>query len=137
MDKAIAIYRFDPFIEKSGIMRLGGRLDRALLPFEQLHPSLLPDVSWLAKLLIRQAHERTLHGGARQMTACLPQKFWITNLTRAIKTNNSRCIECSRQRQTSTQQMMGELPSDRVRPCRPFEHAGVDCPRWPIPAGDA
>lgn len=122
VDKASAIYRFDPFIDESGVMRLGGRLDGALLPCEQRHPALLPDISWLAKLLIRQAHERTLHGGARQMTAYPRQRFWITNLTRAIKTNNSRRIECTRQRQ----QMMGELPSDRVRPCRPFEHAGVD-----------
>lgn len=126
IDKTSAIGQFDPMIDKEGILRVGGRLDRALLPYEQRHPALLPDVSWFAKLLIRQAHERTMHGGQRQMTAYLRQKFWITNLTRAIKTSNSRCIECTRQRQISVQQMMGELPADRVRPCRPFEHSGVD-----------
>lgn len=126
IDKTSSIGQFDPRIDKNGILRVGGRLDRALLPYEQRHPALLPDVSWFAKLLIRQAHERTMHGGQRQMTAYLRQKFWITNLTRAIKTSNSRCIECTRQRQASIQQMMGELPADRIRPCRPFEHSGVD-----------
>lgn len=126
VDKMSSLFRFNPYIDNAGIIRLGGRLDRSLLPYEQRHPALLPDVSWLAKLLIRQAHERTLHGGARQMMAYLRQRYWITNLTRAVKTSNSRCVICTRQRQSSSQQMMGELPSDRVRPCRPFEHSGVD-----------
>lgn len=126
VDNTSSICQFNPFIDDKGTLRLGGRLERSLLPYEQRHPALLPDVSLLAKLLIRQAHERTLHGGQRKMTAYLRQKFWITNLPRAIKTNNSRCIECTRQRKTSILQMMGDLPSDRVRSCRPFEHSGVD-----------
>lgn len=116
----------DPKLDKDGILRVGGRIDKSTLPYDHRHPALLPDVSWLAQLLIRQAHERTLHGGQRKMMAYLRQTVWIMNLNRAIKASNNKCIECTRQRRNCIQQMMGELPTDRVRPCRPFEHTGVD-----------
>lgn len=126
IDRSSAILKFNPEMRDDKILRLGGRLERSLLPFEQKHPALLPDVSPLARLLVHQAHARTLHGGQRQMSALLRQKFWITNLRRLIHTNNSSCIACTRQRQECVQQMMGDLPADRVRPCRPFRHSGVD-----------
>lgn len=126
VDRTSAIFKLDPRLDALEILRVGGRLERALLPFEQRHPAVLPDVSPLARLLVQQAHTRTLHGGQRQMTAVLRQKFWITNLRRLIRTNNSRCISCVRQRQEGVQQIMSDLPSDRVRPCRAFKHSGVD-----------
>lgn len=126
VEKTSSIYKLDPELDSTGILRVGGRLEHALLPFEQKHPALLPDVSPLAKLLVRQAHERTLHGGQRQMTAPLRQKFWITNLRQLVRMNNHRCISCTRQRHESIRQMMGDLPSDRIQPCRAFRHSGVD-----------
>lgn len=60
------------------------------------------------------------------MTALLRHKYWITNLRRLIHTNNSRCIKCLRQRHEFAQQLMGDLPADRLLPCRPFRHSGVD-----------
>lgn len=127
IDRSSPILRFNPMMWKNeGILRLGGRLGKSLLAFEQKHPALLPEVSPLAQLLVRQAHDRTLHGGPRQMMALLRQKVWITGLRRLIHTNNSRCMSCVRQQQKCAQQMMADLPKDRTEPCRPFAHTGFD-----------
>lgn len=126
VEKASPIARFNPFLDQEGVLRVGGRLENALIPACQKNPALLPDVSHLSTLLIREAHERTLHGGPQLVMAFVRQRFWITNLRRAVKTNISRCVVCVRQRSNVEQQLMAELPSDRVRPCRAFRRAGVD-----------
>lgn len=127
LDRNSKILRFKPKIYKNeGILRLGGRLGKSMMAFEKKHPALLPDISPLAQLLVRQAHIRTLHGGPRQMAALLRQNLWITGLRRLIHTNNSRCLSCVRQQKKFAQQMMADLPKDRIEPCRPFAHTGVD-----------
>lgn len=126
VDPSSPIARFNPHIDSKGVLRLRGRLDRVLAPEHRKSPALLPDISHLAKLLITEAHKRTLHGGPRLLTAYLRQMYWITNLRRAIRTNISRCISCVKQRQEVCQQLMGELPSDRIEPYRAFKRSGVD-----------
>lgn len=120
------ILRCNPFIDANGILRVGGRLQAAAMPYEQMHPALLPEVSHLALLLIRDAHRETLHGRRQLMTAHLRHRFWITGLTRAIHTNNQRCIICVRHQRKVAEQLMGSLPADRVQQSNPFQHSGVD-----------
>ena len=50
------ISKFNPYLAEDGMVRLSGRLDRDLIPKDQRNPILLPDVSPLAKLLIREAN---------------------------------------------------------------------------------
>ncbi|XP_029176361.1 uncharacterized protein LOC114944557 [Nylanderia fulva] len=86
-----------PFQGQDGLIRVGGRLAHAPLAFAEKPPIVLAKENHLSLLLVRDAHERTLHGG--------PQ------LTRSG---------------TTSQQQMGHLPADRVRPARPFWTTGVD-----------
>lgn len=120
------LLKLNPVIDENGVMRLGGRLEHASLPTDQKHPMILPDMSHVSQLLIRHAHQETLHGGFQLMAAALRQRFWITNLRRAPKSQISRCISCIRQKQKVCEQIMGNLPADRVRPSPPFAHSGVD-----------
>lgn len=100
------ILRFNPFIDANGILRVGGRLDAAIMPYEQMHPAMLPEVSHVAQLLIRDAHQETLHGGRQLMAAHLRQRFWITGLRRAIHTNNQRCVTCVRHKRKVAEQLI-------------------------------
>lgn len=120
------LIRLNPVIDENGILRVGGRLENAALSTDQKHPMILHDFSHLAHLLIRNAHQETLHGRFQVMAAALRQRFWITNLRRAIRTQISRCIPCVRQKQKVCEQIMGNLPADRVRQSPPFSHSGVD-----------
>lgn len=75
MDPASPIARFNPRLDSKGVLRLRGRLDRVIIPEHQKSPALLPDVSHIAKLLISEALERTLHGRQRLLTAYLRQSI--------------------------------------------------------------
>lgn len=50
------ILRLNPFIDAAGILRVGGRLEAAAISYEEMHPALLPEVSHLAQLLVRNAN---------------------------------------------------------------------------------
>lgn len=55
--------QLSPFVDKGGLLRVGGRLQFSFLTEDEKHPILIPRASHLAELLIRDAHETTLHGG--------------------------------------------------------------------------
>lgn len=95
IDSSSPVAACTPRIDEKGLLRLNGRVGRASIPYQQKNPFLLPDVSPLAKLLIREAHERTLHGGSGE----------ITNLRRAVRKHNWKCVTCTRYRRQATTQM--------------------------------
>lgn len=56
----------------------------------------------------------------------LQSKFWILSARRVIRHQIFRCQRCYRLRPKSIEPFMGDLPSHRVTPCRPFQKVGVD-----------
>ncbi|XP_055920880.1 uncharacterized protein LOC129952352 [Eupeodes corollae] len=114
------------FIDRSGIIRIGGRLQNANLTYDQKHPiALKPDHNF-SKLIIEDAHEKTLHGGIQQTIAFIRNQFWIFNMKRTVKKWLSKCFTCFSNQPKSMQQLMGNLPAPRVNMSRPFTHTGVD-----------
>ncbi|XP_018405041.1 PREDICTED: uncharacterized protein LOC108781544 [Cyphomyrmex costatus] len=93
-----------PFLDKKGLLRVGGRLSQSNLEYEARHPILLPRGHMLTKLIIKQEHRRTLHSGAQATMASVRQR--------------------ARPRQSEA--VMGSLPAERVTPSKPFSHCGVD-----------
>ncbi|XP_059047803.1 uncharacterized protein LOC131843205 [Achroia grisella] len=115
-----------PFLDKNGILRVGGRLRHANIPEEAKHQIILPDCHYLSKLIIANAHKKTLHGGPTLMLSFLRQNYWILGVKRMIKQEVHRCVICARHRATIGTQLMADLPPQRVTPTRPFLHSGVD-----------
>ncbi|XP_078051418.1 uncharacterized protein LOC144477563, partial [Augochlora pura] len=68
-----------PFLDDHGIIRVGGRLQNATIPFEQRHPILIPSAGPLAALLVRREHLRLLHAGYQQTSASIHQRYWIVS----------------------------------------------------------
>ncbi|XP_046802094.1 uncharacterized protein LOC124418771 [Lucilia cuprina] len=118
--------KFTPFIDAYGLLRVGGRLRNALIDPNAKHPILLPSKSTFTNLLIAEAHEKTLHGGVQVMSVYLWQSYWILGGRSAIKAFNHRCVRCAKIRGVTARQLMGQLPSIRTIPARPFLHSGVD-----------
>ncbi|XP_055908728.1 uncharacterized protein LOC129943365 [Eupeodes corollae] len=114
------------FIDTNGIMRVGGRLQNSLLPYEAQHPILLNNSHHFTRLVAKDAHKNTLHGGIQQMIAYIRQRFWIGQIRRSVKYQLHHCTTCYRQKAAEMQQLMGNLPAARVRMARPFCHTGVD-----------
>ncbi|XP_011877529.1 PREDICTED: uncharacterized protein LOC105567318, partial [Vollenhovia emeryi] len=110
----------------TGLLRIGGRLQSALLPPNAKHPLILPKESALTTLIISDAHSRTLHGGTQTTVAFLRNDYWIIGGRSPVRAFILRCVLCARFRQKRAQQLMGQLPLERVTPSRPFLHSGVD-----------
>ncbi|XP_011313467.1 uncharacterized protein [Fopius arisanus] len=69
--------KLTPFIDRQGVLRVGGRLRFAQLNPESKKQVILPKDSKLAQLLIRQAHLQTLHGGTQLTLRQLRSGYWI------------------------------------------------------------
>lgn len=115
-----------PFIDQDGILRVGGRLSNAKIPFDHKHQMLLPGSHSFSKLLVHTEHLRLLHAGPQTLLYSLRQRFWIISGRNLCRTTVKNCIMCTRTRPRNINQIMGQLPENRVNPSRPFEHVGVD-----------
>ncbi|VDI05042.1 Hypothetical predicted protein [Mytilus galloprovincialis] len=63
-----SIGNLNPFIDQSGLLRVGGRLKRAEIELSERHPIILPKNHHVSILLIRHLHESVKHQG-RHFTA--------------------------------------------------------------------
>ena len=86
-----SLLKLSPFLDKKGILRVGGRLEYSNLTNDTKHPIILPKTSRLTELLINQAHKTTLHGGPRLTLMYLRQKFWIISGYVTVKKHIRRC----------------------------------------------
>lgn len=115
-----------PFIDDDGVLRVGGRLQKAKFHYDFKYPMLLSKHSPLSLLIFTDAHKKTLHGGLIQMQAYVTRRFWILSARNLAKKVQRQCITCFKYKAKSLQQIMGNLPSVRLQPTRPFKHSGVD-----------
>ena len=53
-----ALYRLDPFIDKEGLVRVGGRIKRADVPLHVKHPAILPRKGNITSLIIQHYRQR-------------------------------------------------------------------------------
>ena len=116
------IINLNPFLDKNGIIRVGGRLKNAELSYCKKHPVILSK-SYLSSLIIKDAHHSTLHGANRLTEAVIRRQYWIIGLKNAIKSCIRKCCKCIRYNHVTATQMMGDLPDFRVSP---FTYIGVD-----------
>lgn len=107
-------------------MRVGGRLDNSDYPYEKKHPIILPLVGHFTTLIVREAHERTLHGGTQLTLGTTRQEYWIVHGRGAVQKKIRRCMKCARFAARPAQQIMANLPSMRIQRDKCFVHCGVD-----------
>lgn len=121
-----AIAKLNPFVDPEGLIRVGGRLRKANLPFGRRHPLLLPKVGPLVQLLVHDRHVRNFHCGCNALLAILQREYWILSARRVIRGMIFRCIPCYKLKATTMQPQMGDLPADRVNEARPFSGVATD-----------
>ena len=121
-----------PF-EKDGVVRVGGRLARSPLTYDESHPVLLPADHVISNLIVRDCHNRVLHAG-RERTPCeTRRKFWILRGRNLVKKVLRDCVTCRKLRQYPYSTLMANLPPERLQLFSPpFSVTGVDLfgPFW-------
>ena len=125
--KASSIYRLDPFVDSSGLLRVGGRLKVESIDDRVKHPLLLPRKGHVGNLIIRQSHEKTHHQG-RGMTVneLRSSGYWIIGMSSAVAYYLKNCTVCRKWRGRVVEQKMADLPEDRMEAVPPFTYCEVD-----------
>lgn len=120
------LINLNPFVDNNDIIRVGGRLKNANLSYPQKYPPIIPSNSHLAKLIIDNSHEYTLHGGTKLTLAHLRRRYWILNGRNAVRYRIKSCLECTIANPETMAQLMADLPKPRVNQSDCFVHCGLD-----------
>lgn len=100
------------------ILRIDGRVKSENLTRDEQYPIILDKGSVLAKLLIRNAHHHTKHGGNQLVLQYLRKRFWIIGAKRLIKSELRKCSICFKLRMSTSEQIMASLPLYRTTPAK-------------------
>ena len=114
------------FDEENKVIRVGGRLAKSPYTIDRKFPVLIPRKSPITEMLIREAHEKNLHGGPQLTLYTLRRTIWIPGGLSVVKGVLYRCKPCIRFDAKLLQPQMGDLPRERVVPSFAFSHCGLD-----------
>ena len=126
LNKKISIYKLDPFLDRCGLLRVGGRIQKSIVSQEMKHPVLLVRKSGIAVMIIRWCYGKVAHSRRGITMNCIRSSgFWIINCNAAVRSYISKCVTCRHLRGNFQQQKMTSLPSDRLFEKPPFTDCSV------------
>ncbi|XP_053692239.1 uncharacterized protein LOC128740701 [Sabethes cyaneus] len=109
-----------------GVIRVGGRLANAQISAGRKHPIILDKDHPLTTLVMLHYHHKMLHAGQQLLIASVRDRFWPIGVCSLARQTIHRCVTCFRNKPTVHEQLMADLPSERVTPAPPFLRVGVD-----------
>ena len=119
--------QFGLFQDQSGLWRCGGRLGNSDLPQTAKHPVLLDKGHHVTLLIVRDSHERVLHGGVKATLTELRSRYWIIQGRSFVRRILQKCTVCRRfQGRPYLAPPAPPLPVFRVNEAQPFTYTGVD-----------
>ena len=127
-------YQLSPFLDDDGLIRVGGRLQRADIDLGGRHPILLPKDNHVSRLLIRHFHQEVQHQGRHTTFAAVRSGgYWVVGAHNLVRSAINQCTVCRKLRGRFTTQVMAELPKDRLDAAPPFTNVGMDVfGPWPV-----
>lgn len=120
------LVKLSPFLDRDGLLRVGGRTSSADMCFDDKHPVIIPKTH-TATLLVRHYHEQVAHQGRHFTEGALRSAgLWLIGGKKFVSTVIHKCVTCKKLRGKPQEQKMSELPADRLASSPPFTHVGVD-----------
>ena len=86
-----------------------------LLPYE--HP--------FSRFIVEHKH-RIGHHGVLTTASKVRTRYWIPKLLKLVKSIKSKCVICRKLDKRVSEQVMGNLPTDRLKPAPPWYSTGID-----------
>lgn len=118
---------FGVFTDEQGILRCGGRISNANLPYGTKHPILLDANHDFSILLIKDCHQRVMHNGVKDTLTELRARFWIVKGRNTVRRVIHDCTICRRMEgRPYNAPSSPPLPDARVKESPPFTHTGID-----------
>ncbi|GFW93044.1 integrase catalytic domain-containing protein [Trichonephila clavipes] len=123
------IYRFIENCKSKddkGILRVGGRLEKASIPYSQKHPAILAKNSKLSKIYFITLHKKLFHVGPQGLLNAVRLRFWALGGRNLARKTVHTCVVCFKCKPIPSSQIMGNLPYERVNMAPPFSITGLD-----------
>ena len=103
-----------PMLDELGLLRVGGRLTRAELPYDTAHPVILPKKHHITRLIVADVHYRCCYAGRNHVLAQAQHRYWIIDSRQEVKNWGKECKVCDRRRAKPAVQIMAPLPESRL-----------------------
>lgn len=125
-DLSNKLHKLSQFVDNHDILRLGGRLSRAEVHPCAKHPVILPKEHHVSRLLVKHFQERVRHQGhCLTINEICSNGFWILGCGSELSSLIYKCIKCRKLRKCNQEQMMADLPPERMETT--FTYSGMDC----------
>ncbi|GFX24788.1 uncharacterized protein TNCV_4488791 [Trichonephila clavipes] len=105
------------FQDDKGILRVGGRLEKASIPYSQKHPAVLAKLS---KIYFITLHKKLFHVGPQELLNAVRLRFGALGGRNLARKTVHTCVVCFKCKPIPSSQIMGNLPYERVYKCGPF-----------------
>ena len=115
-----------PFLGNEGLLRIGGRLKHSDLPYKQKHPILLSARDPLTRVIFLSKHLTMSHCGPTLLLSSVGTDYYVKGAKKLAQNVSQGCVVCKKVSSTVEQQLMGQLPRDRVTESPGFHTVGVD-----------
>ena len=115
------------FPDGEGILRCGGRLHNAPLPYTARFPAILPRKHHFTILMIRKSHNNVMHNGVKETLTDLRSRFWVAKGRQTVRKVISSCVTCKKlDGRPYNAPPRPPLPDFRVSDEMAFTQVGVD-----------
>ena len=127
ISKKNQLAKLSPFIDEDDIIRVGGRLENAAIPYDEKHPIILPANEHGTILIVRNKHKELGHMGLEYMKGALRNKYHILKGNKLIRSVLKTCVTCKKNHGKPAEQLMANLPKHRITGNQPpFTNTATD-----------
>ena len=116
----------NPYVDKHGLLRLGGRLTNSARATTISQPIITDAKDVLMENYYHYLHELLCHCGPTLLLSYSGSKLHIVGARRLSRRVCSKCVTCRRCKPKTQRQFMADLPSPRINASPPFTHCGMD-----------
>lgn len=88
--------KISPFVDRDGILKVGGRLEQSDLPATSIHPIILHGKSHEVRMMAEALHDRLYHPPLSSLMATVAYSFHIPHLRPLLKSIMKNCVACQR-----------------------------------------
>ncbi|GFV47533.1 integrase catalytic domain-containing protein [Trichonephila clavipes] len=120
------LLNLNPFLDDSGLLRVGGRLRNSPILRNKKHPMIIPTNHNFTYIIINHFHILYFHTDAEATLANIRNIFRIPSARNVVRKILRTCITCRKVSAKGSQQIMADLPAARITACRVFSQVGID-----------
>ena len=121
------LYKLNPFIDKKGVLRVGGRLTNAIDDDNVKFPIIVPKSAKATKAMISWHHAQIEHRGKHSTISRIRDfGFWVIGVSKEVGALVHKCVRCRWLREKFGKQKMADLPFSRTVDAPPFTYCGAD-----------